>query len=110
MDGSLTDLTLILAPRDRRRGRQTRPSRRRPRARCAAFCESVTRRSSPGRDRRSALGVLDAELTQVKGDLVKVFGWYDNEWGYTNRLLDLTEYSPPDSDQPRPTTSQEGRP
>ncbi|MCX4555572.1 type I glyceraldehyde-3-phosphate dehydrogenase [Streptomyces umbrinus] len=36
--------------------------------------------------------VLDAPLTQAHGDLVKVFGWYDNEWGYTNRLLDLTEY------------------
>ena len=36
--------------------------------------------------------VLDAPLTQTHGDLVKVFGWYDNEWGYTNRLLDLTEY------------------
>ncbi|WP_055564623.1 type I glyceraldehyde-3-phosphate dehydrogenase [Streptomyces atriruber] len=36
--------------------------------------------------------VLDAPLTQASGDLVKVFGWYDNEWGYTNRLLDLTEY------------------
>nr|WP_289782146.1 hypothetical protein [Streptomyces phaeoluteigriseus] len=35
---------------------------------------------------------FDASLTQVHGDLVKVFGWYDNEWGYTNRLLDLTEY------------------
>jgi glyceraldehyde 3-phosphate dehydrogenase len=34
--------------------------------------------------------VFDAGLTQVDGDLVKVFGWYDNEWGYTNRLLDLT--------------------
>ncbi|MER6185939.1 type I glyceraldehyde-3-phosphate dehydrogenase [Streptomyces sp. NPDC001652] len=36
--------------------------------------------------------VLDAPLTQARGELVKVFGWYDNEWGYTNRLLDLTEY------------------
>ncbi|TWD84587.1 glyceraldehyde 3-phosphate dehydrogenase [Kribbella amoyensis] len=35
--------------------------------------------------------IFDAQLTQVQGRLVKVFGWYDNEWGYTSRLLDLTE-------------------
>jgi glyceraldehyde 3-phosphate dehydrogenase len=34
--------------------------------------------------------VFDAGLTQAQGRLVKVFGWYDNEWGYTNRLVDLT--------------------
>jgi glyceraldehyde 3-phosphate dehydrogenase len=34
--------------------------------------------------------VLDASLTQSNGTLAKVFGWYDNEWGYTNRLVDLT--------------------
>jgi glyceraldehyde 3-phosphate dehydrogenase len=28
------------------------------------------------------------------GTLAKIFGWYDNEWGYTNRLLDLTELVP----------------
>jgi len=33
--------------------------------------------------------VLDAALTQATGRLVKVFGWYDNEWGYTSRLADL---------------------
>ena len=33
---------------------------------------------------------FDAPLTQVIGDLVKVFGWYDNEWGYSHRLVDLT--------------------
>src|SRR5215475_212041 len=33
--------------------------------------------------------VLDSPLTQASGDLVKVFGWYDNEWGYTARLADL---------------------
>lgn len=35
--------------------------------------------------------VFDARLTQANGALVKVFGWYDNEWGYTNRLVDLTQ-------------------
>ncbi|MGH9213732.1 MAG: type I glyceraldehyde-3-phosphate dehydrogenase [Acidimicrobiales bacterium] len=34
---------------------------------------------------------FDSELTQVIGDLVKVFGWYDNEWGYSHRLVDLTK-------------------
>jgi glyceraldehyde 3-phosphate dehydrogenase len=33
--------------------------------------------------------VLDASLTQANGNLAKVFGWYDNEWGYTSRLADL---------------------
>ncbi len=35
--------------------------------------------------------VFDASLTQANGYLVKIFGWYDNEWGYTSRLLDLTQ-------------------
>lgn len=39
----------------------------------------------------SASCVFDAELTTTCADLVKVFGWYDNEWGYANRLLDLAE-------------------
>ena len=34
--------------------------------------------------------IFDSDLTMVNGNLVKVFGWYDNEWGYSNRLVDLT--------------------
>jgi glyceraldehyde 3-phosphate dehydrogenase len=33
--------------------------------------------------------IYDAPLTKVIGNQVKVFGWYDNEWGYSNRIADL---------------------
>jgi glyceraldehyde 3-phosphate dehydrogenase len=35
--------------------------------------------------------IFDSELTMAKGNEVKVFGWYDNEWGYSCRLVDLVE-------------------
>ncbi len=34
---------------------------------------------------------FDSLLTMANGNLVKVFGWYDNEWGYSSRLVELTE-------------------
>jgi glyceraldehyde 3-phosphate dehydrogenase len=35
--------------------------------------------------------IYDSELTMANGNEVKVFGWYDNEWGYSCRLVDLVE-------------------
>ena len=36
--------------------------------------------------------IFDSGLTNVIGDSAKVLGWYDNEWGYSNRLVDLVKY------------------
>jgi glyceraldehyde 3-phosphate dehydrogenase (phosphorylating) len=39
-------------------------------------------------DSRSS--IFEATLTKVSGRLVKVSSWYDNEWGFSNRMLDVT--------------------
>jgi glyceraldehyde-3-phosphate dehydrogenase type I len=33
--------------------------------------------------------IFDAQSTMVNGNLVKIIGWYDNEWGYSNRMIDM---------------------
>ncbi|MEU0112218.1 type I glyceraldehyde-3-phosphate dehydrogenase [Streptomyces bobili] len=91
-DGSLTDLTMVL---DRPVTAEEINAAYREAA--DGPLKGILRVSDAPIVSRDVVGdpascVLDAPLTQVHGDLVKVFGWYDNEWGYTNRLLDLTEY------------------
>ncbi|MGI8866185.1 MAG: type I glyceraldehyde-3-phosphate dehydrogenase, partial [Rubrobacteraceae bacterium] len=36
--------------------------------------------------------IFDAPFTMSSGKTVKILGWYDNEWGYSNRTIDLVEY------------------
>jgi glyceraldehyde 3-phosphate dehydrogenase len=36
--------------------------------------------------------VIDGPLTDLKGNLIKIVSWYDNEWGYCCRLIDMAKY------------------
>lgn len=89
-NGSLTDLTVEVTAKHVTPGQVNR-----------AFAEaasgrlkSIMRYTDEPIVSRDILGdpascILDASLTTVSDNLVKVFGWYDNEWGYANRTLDL---------------------
>ena len=89
-DGSLTDLAAVLATEVTKDGVNQ------------AFQDAAATGPLAGRLRystdalvsRDIIGdpsscVFDSGLTQAAGTLVKIFGWYDNEWGYTSRLVDL---------------------
>ena len=89
-DGSLTDLSAVLS-RD-----VTAEAVNEAFAAAAAACPlaGFLRYSTDPIVSRDIIGdpascVFDSPLTQAAGILVKVFGWYDNEWGYTCRLADL---------------------
>lgn len=89
-DGSLTDLAVVLE-------REATPQEIN-----AAFTEAaegpmngILRVSTAPIVSRDVIGdpascIFDAALTQANGTLAKVFGWYDNEWGFSSRLLDIT--------------------
>jgi glyceraldehyde 3-phosphate dehydrogenase len=89
-DGSLTDLAVVL-------GRETTVEEINDAYRQAAEgpLQGIIRYSTDPIVSRDIVGddascIFDSPLTQANGNLAKVFGWYDNEWGYSKRLVDLT--------------------
>ena len=89
-DGSLTDLAVVL-------GRETTVEEINDAYRAAAEgpLRGIIRYSTDPIVSRDIVGddascIFDSPLTQANGNLAKVFGWYDNEWGYSKRLVDLT--------------------
>ena len=89
-DGSLTDLTAVLA-----RDVTVEDVNSAFEQAAASSLAGVLSYSTDPLVSRDIIGdpascVFDSGLTQAAGSLVKVFGWYDNEWGYTCRLADLT--------------------
>jgi glyceraldehyde 3-phosphate dehydrogenase len=88
-DGSLTDLAVVL-------GRDVTADEVNEAFAAAASgrLAGILKYSTGPMVSRDVIGetascVFDSPLTQASGTLVKVFGWYDNEWGYTCRLADL---------------------
>jgi glyceraldehyde 3-phosphate dehydrogenase (phosphorylating) len=89
-DGSLTDLAVVLS-----REVTAESVNEAFAAAAAGPLAGILRYSTDPVVSRDIIGdpascVFDSELTQAAGPLVKVFGWYDNEWGYACRLADLT--------------------
>jgi glyceraldehyde 3-phosphate dehydrogenase len=89
-DGSLTDLAVVL-------GRETTVEEINDAYKQASEgpLQGIIRYSTDPIVSRDIVGddascIFDSPLTQANGNLAKVFGWYDNEWGYSKRLVDLT--------------------
>jgi glyceraldehyde 3-phosphate dehydrogenase len=89
-DGSLTDLTVVLA-----REVTAADINSAFQQAAAGPMAGILHYSTDPLVSRDIVGdpascVFDSGLTQAAGSLAKIFGWYDNEWGYTCRLADLT--------------------
>ncbi|MCK4695138.1 MAG: aldehyde dehydrogenase, partial [Candidatus Cloacimonetes bacterium] len=39
-----------------------------------------------------ASSIFDSQVTMVNGNLIKILSWYDNEWGYSCRVVDIVKY------------------
>jgi glyceraldehyde 3-phosphate dehydrogenase len=88
-DGSLTDLAIVLS-----REASAEAVNEAFAAAASGPMAGILRYSTDPIVSRDIIGdpascVFDSALTQASGTLVKVFGWYDNEWGYAGRLADL---------------------
>jgi glyceraldehyde 3-phosphate dehydrogenase len=89
-DGSITDLSVVL-------GRETTAEEINDAFKRAADgpFQGIIRYSTDPIVSRDIVGdpascIFDSPLTKANGNLAKVFGWYDNEWGFSNRLVELT--------------------
>ena len=91
-DGSITDFVGILARDvtvDEVNAAYKAAAELRPAGRVLEYCdEPIVSSDIVG---SPASCTFDSQLTMAMGNLVKVLGWYDNEWGYSNRLVDLVE-------------------
>jgi glyceraldehyde 3-phosphate dehydrogenase len=89
-DGSLTDLAVVLS-----RDVTVEEINDAYRQAAEGPLQGIIRYSTDPIVSRDIVGdgascIFDSPLTQANGNLAKVFGWYDNEWGYSSRLVDLT--------------------
>jgi glyceraldehyde 3-phosphate dehydrogenase len=89
-DGSITDLSVVL-------GREATAEEINDAFKRAADgpFQGIIRYSTDPIVSRDIVGdpascIFDSPLTKANGNLAKVFGWYDNEWGFSNRLVELT--------------------
>jgi glyceraldehyde 3-phosphate dehydrogenase len=90
-DGSITDFTALLkkdASKDEINAAFREAATNSPLAKVLDYCEApIVSSDIVG---TAASCTFDSLLTMSMGNLVKVFGWYDNEWGYSNRLVDMS--------------------